>query len=61
MYCVFLQDTLLLKSVKENDLEGVKESLAKQANIDIVNKVYTMLMYLQFTVNFGKSSSYIVI
>ena len=41
-----LQDTLLLKSAKKCDLEGVKESLTKQANVNIADKVYTMLMYL---------------
>ena len=41
-----LQDTHLLKSSKEGDLEGVRESLTKQANINIANEVYTMLMYL---------------
>ena len=30
----------------KGDLEGVRESLAKQANINIANEVYTMLMYL---------------
>ena len=41
-----LQDILLLRSSKEGDLESVRESLTKQANINIANEVYTMLMYL---------------
>ena len=41
-----LQDTLLLKSAIEGNLEGVRESLTKQANINIANEVYSMLMYL---------------
>ena len=41
-----LQDTLLLESAERGDLEGVKESLTKQANINIANEVYTMLTYL---------------
>ena len=44
--CSPLQDTLLLKSVEEGDLEGVRDSLTKQANINIANEVYTMFMYL---------------
>ena len=51
----FLQDTLLLKSAKEGDLEGVRDSLIKQANINIADEVYTILMYL-FTLNFQKFS-----
>ena len=38
--CSPLQDTLLLKSVEEGDLEGVRDSLTKQANINIANEVY---------------------
>ena len=41
-----LQDTLLLKSAKEGDLEGVRESLTKQANINIANEVCVILIYL---------------
>ena len=41
-----LQDTILLKSAEKGDLEGVKASLTKQANINIANKVYAILMYL---------------
>ena len=41
-----LQDILLLKSAKQGDLKGVRESLTKQANINFANEVYTMLMYL---------------
>ena len=41
-----LQDTLLLKSAEEGNFEDVRESLTKQANINIANEVYTMLMYL---------------
>ena len=41
-----LQDILLLESAKTGDLEGVRKSLTKQANINIANEVYTMLMYL---------------
>ena len=41
-----LQDTLLLESAEQGDLEGVRESLTKQANINIANEVYSMLMYI---------------
>ena len=41
-----LQDNLLLKSAEVNDLEGVMDSLTKQANINIANEVYTILIYL---------------
>ena len=41
-----LQDTFLLDSAKEGDLEGVRESLTKQANINIVNEVCAILIYL---------------
>ena len=39
-----LQDALLLKSAKEDDVEGVKESFNKQSNINIANEVYSMLV-----------------
>ena len=39
-----LQDALLLKSAEKGDVEGVRESLNKQANINITNVVYTMLI-----------------
>ena len=41
-----LQDILLLESARKGDLKGVIESLTKQANINIANEVYTMLMCL---------------
>ena len=41
-----LQDTLLLESAEQGDLEGVRESLTKQANINIANEVYTVLICL---------------
>ena len=49
-----LQDTLLLKSTEEGDLESIRESLTKQANINIADEVYTMIMYLYFTVKLQK-------
>ena len=49
-----LQDTLLMKSAERGYLSGVRKSLTKQANINIANEVYTMLIYLQFTVNLLK-------
>ena len=45
-----LQDILLLKSTKEGDLEGVRESLTKQANVNIADEVYNVFMYLYFIV-----------
>ena len=50
-----LQDALLLKFAKEGDVEGVRESLNKQANINITNVVYTML------IQFNKLDCHIVI
>ena len=37
--CYLLQDTLLLKSAKEGDFEGIRESLSNKANINISDKV----------------------
>ena len=50
-----LQDSHLLKSAKKGDVEGVRESLNKQANINIVDVVYTML------IQFNKLDCHIVI
>ena len=41
MLCL-LQDAFLLKSAKEGDVEGVREALNQQANINIADVVYTV-------------------
>ena len=42
--CYLLQDTLLLKSAKEGDFEGIRESLSNKANINISNEVYAVII-----------------
>ena len=42
--CYLLQDTLLLKSAKEGDFEGIRKSLSNKANINISNKVYAVIV-----------------
>ena len=50
-----LQDTLLLESAREGNLEGVKESLSKQANINIGDEVYNN--YVNIPIIYRKTSN----